>query len=311
MAKNKIRADRVIILILVAILVGGALGFGVYKIIELFSNDKQIETKPVETIDGTRLSLNDYTIYYDDTNDLGFNFIIANITFSNDKNISYDLSNLQTSEKIFLNNISKYINKLDSSGYDISRFNLQTRGIVCDSNIISVNIFVPFSTNGTKLSIYNSIDTSNCINFDLNKDAVAVTTLKLNDNNDEIVIGNTTVFISKAYISTFMLHNDEPYELGSTTKVYSFEITAKDVKDNVTISDAIFLPMNSSDEIRCLSSDYKSIDMDNIIDKKLELGTKGGLFFDVHTNNDTVEDGVLLIKFSNSNDWIKISTEAQ
>ena len=107
MKKRKVRVDRIIILILTLILVLGILGFGVYKIIELFSNDKQIETKPVETIDGTRLSLNDYTIYYDDTNDLGFNFIIANITFSNDKNISYDLSNLQTSEKIFLNNISK------------------------------------------------------------------------------------------------------------------------------------------------------------------------------------------------------------
>lgn len=311
MARRRVRADRVIILILLTILVGGALGFGVYKLIDLFSNDKQIETKPIETIEDVRLSLNDYTIYYDETGDLGFNFVIADITFSSDKNISYDLSNLQTSEKIYLNDISKYINKLDISGYDIKKLNLQTTGIISDSNNVSVNIFVPFSTNSSKLSIYNSNNTSNSINFDLTKEAVAATALKLKDNKDQIVVGSTTVCVSNAYISTFMLHNEEPYELGSTTRVYSFEISVLDVNDDVSIIDAIYIPANSSDEIKCLTSEYMSIDMVNILGQKLTLGTKGGLFFDVHTDNDTVEKGVLLIKFSNSNDWVEISTDTE
>lgn len=309
MAGRRVRADRVIILILLTILVGGALGFGVYKLIDLFSNDKQIETKPIETIEDVRLSLNDYTIYYDETGDLGFNFIVADINFASENNVTCDLASLQTSEKLFLNDISKYTNKLSSAGYDLNKLNINTTGIVSDKNNVSARLFIPFSTDSSKLSIYNSANASNNINFDLTKEAVAATTLKLKDNKEQIIVGSTTVYVSNAYISSTMLHLGELYPLPNNDKIYTYEISVSETKDNVSIVDAILYVKGSDYENHCMNDEYAAVDCENVLNKNLKLGYNGALFFEVLSEEDYLIDSTLLIKFSNSNDWVEITNE--
>lgn len=309
MARNKkVRLDRVIILILVMILVLGALGFGVYKLFGLFFVDdiKKQTNQPqvIETTDNIKVTLKDYTIYEDDTNDLGFNFIIANLQFEAEKPISFELKNLQTSEKITLNDVSKYLNKIELAGYSLSKMEINTTGIKTDENKTEAKVFIPYNTDASSLSVYNAVDASK-IEFDLTKQKVAATTLKLEDQNTEIEVGSTKVSVTNAYISSFMLHNNDKYETGSSQKVYSFEIIVSDSRENAKISDAIFIEDGTSDEIHCLSGEYKAIDMDNIVGQDLTSGTKGGLFFVVVTNDSEVHDGTLLIKFSNEDKWIE------
>lgn len=311
MRKGKARIDRIIILILTGILVFGLLGFGIYKLFGLFFNDKpNNEDKPivVETTDGVKVSINDYVIYRDQKDEIGFNFIIAELNFEANNQVSFELKNLQTSEKINLNDITKYINKMELAGYNTSKLEITTQGITSSENKTTAKIFIPFNTDADNLSVYNAIDASK-IEFDLTKNNYLVTSLKLEDTNTQIEVGTTKVSITNAYISDFMLHNDVQYELGSTQKVYSFEITVSKADDHSKITDAIYIVDGTDEEIRCLGREYKSIDMNNIIDTDLSLGTKGGLFFVVYSTDNTVNEGTLLIKFSNEDKWIEIEND--
>lgn len=313
MAKNKVRIDRVIILILVAILLIGILVFGGIKIYQTFFKNKNVDPKqnpePVqETVKGVKLTLNNYTVYSDDTGDIGFGFVIADVKFTAQEPVKFELSNLQTSEKVNLSDIAKYINKMELAGYNLKKLNINTTGIDSDEKEVDAKIFVPFNTNADSICVYNSNDTTTRFEFDLTNNPIPATSLKLDNKDTQIEVGTTTVSVTNAYISDFMLHNGEQYEIGSSQKMYTFEITVRQAQENVTITDATFIQKGTSDEIHCMSKEYKSIDMDNILGTNLTVGTKGGLFFDVHSSENVVEDGTLLIKFSNSEKWVEVST---
>ena len=311
MKKRKVRVDRIIILILTLILVLGILGFGVYKLFGLFFNDYKKENNTptvVVTTDGVDVSLIDYRVYKDDTNDLGFNFIIAELGFKANEPISFEFKNLQTSEKIYLDDVSKYINKLDMEGYNVTKLELSNSGVSSSDNQTTAKVLIPFNTDADNLSVYNALNASK-LEFDLTKNNYLVTSLKLSDSNTEIEVGTTKVSITNAYISDFMLHNSEPIELGSYTKIYSFEITVFEAEEGSKITDALFILKGSEDEIKCWGHEYQSIDMENLIDKELKAGTKGGLFFEVNSNENVVAEGTLLIKFSNEDKWIEVTNE--
>lgn len=311
MKKRKVRVDRIIILILTLILVLGILGFGVYKLFGLFFNDDKKENNTptvVVTTDGVNVSLIDYRVYKDDTNDLGFNFIIAELGFKANEPISFEFKNLQTSEKIYLDDVSKYINKLDMEGYNVSKLELSNSGVSSSDNQTTAKVLIPFNTDADNLSVYNALNASK-LEFDLTKNNYLVTSLKLSDSNTEIEVGTTKVSITNAYISDFMLHNNEPIELGSYTKIYSFEITVFEAEEGSKITDALFILKGSDDEIKCWGHEYQSIDMENLIDKELKAGTKGGLFFEVNSDENVVAEGTLLIKFSNEDKWIEVTNE--
>ena len=311
MKKRKVRVDRIIILILTSILVLGILGFGIYKLFGLFFNDYKKENNTptvVVTTDGVDVSLIDYRVYKDDTNDLGFNFIIAELGFKANEPISFEFKNLQTSEKIYLDDVSKYINKLDMEGYNVSKLELSNSGVSSSDNQTTAKVLIPFNTDVDNLSVYNALNASK-LEFDLTKNNYLVTSLKLSDSNTEIEVGTTKVSITNAYISDFMLHNNEPIELGSYTKIYSFEITVFEAEEGSKITDALFILKGSDDEIKCWGHEYQSIDMENLIDKELKAGTKGGLFFEVNSNENVVAEGTLLIKFSNEDKWIEVTNE--
>lgn len=306
--KKRVRIDRIIILVLIAILVLGVLGFGVYKLFGLLFKEEgthNIKQPTVtETTNDIKVTLKDYVVYQDDTGYLGFNFIIANLSFEAEEPVSFELKNLQTSEKISLDDTKKYLNKLELAGYSLDKMEINTSGIKSTENKCDAKVFIPYNTDSSNLSVYNSINASR-LEFDLSKNNVAATILKLNDQDTEIEVGSTKVTVTNAFISSFMLHNNDKYELGTSQKVYSFEIMVSDSNENAKIVDAIFIEDGTSEEIHCLSSEYKAIDMDNIIGLDLTSGTNGGLFFVVVSNDNEVHNGTLLIKFSNEDKWIE------
>lgn len=311
--KSKTRIDRVIILILAGILVLMALGLGVYELFNLVFNDadtKQNDLPPVqETTKGVSVTLNDYTIYIDETGDLGFNFIIANLDFSASEPVSFELSNLTTSEKHNLGDVNSYIKKMEIAGYDFSKLEINTTGIESQENKTSAKVFIPYDSKDENiLGVYNAVDASK-IEFDLTKNHVLATTLKLSNNDAHIEVGTNKVNISKSYISSSMMHNGERYPVASTIKVYTFEISVLDVQENAYIEDAIYIEDGTDNEIHCYSKEYAAIDCENIVEKKLTSGLNGGLFFDVISGDNEVHPGTLLIKFSNDDAWVEIEND--
>lgn len=309
--KSKIRTDRLIILILVTILIAMVIALGIIKGIDLLSANKEKEdnSKPTEvvTTDGVKVSLIDSRAYVDDTDSLGFNFAIVTLKFESNSPISFDFSNLQTSEKIHLNDVSYELQKVKEEGYKLDEFNI-VNSITSDANSIEVNVFVPYKTDDSTLSIYNLNDPTTQIVLDLDNNQYFVTSLKF-DNESNIVVDNTSVVVSKSFISTRMKHNGEEYDIPSTNKVFTFIIFVNSVDENVSIVDAYFIKDGEDEKIPCMSSEYKSNKAENVIGENLTAGENGALFFETYCREDNPDySGVLMLKFSNSDDWVKVNT---
>ena len=311
--KRRVRIDRIIILVLSGLLVMGLLAFGVYKVLDYLSehkNGKQdeqiVDPEPVETVKGTKVSLEDYQVYTGDSENLGFSFIVATLKFESDEPVSFDLGNLQTSEKIYLNNVSKYLNILDERSYKISKLNI-TNSVVSDKNTYTCNIFIPYTTDSYSLRLLNSSDAS-MIEFDLSKNNNDVSTLKF-ETQQQIEIGNTNVTVSSCSVSTMMLHNGVEYQVPATMNVYTFSINVNKIEGNVKITDAKFVRASTDEVIACMDETYKSVKAENCLNKNLELGENGALFFETFAASDSPDySGSLMLMFSNSTDWVKIPT---
>lgn len=313
--KKKVKVDRIIILVLAAILILGAFGFGLYKLFGLLFADKQEQQQQevipnVETVEDVKLNLKDYVVYIDDTDELGFSFVVAKINFKADKNIQFDLNDLQTSEKISLGSVNKYKQILTERGYSLDELKIDSY-ISAESNDVTANIFIPYKTGASSFSVYNSKNPATNISFDLDKNNKIITSLKF-DTEENIVIDNTSVRVESCFISTIMKHNDEEYEIPSSIRIFTFIVCVDSVDDNVSITDAYFIKDGDSEDqkIEAMSSDYRSINEENIIGKKLTAGKEGALFFEGYSRDEEPNyAGSLMIKFSNSEDWVKISTK--
>lgn len=316
--KRKLRYDRIIIFILSLVIVIGLSVFGISKLIEYLSNNNSNNTnnitptnnnvnpQPVNNNDSVKVSLEDYEVYKDESDVLGFNFIIAKMNFKSDKNISFDLSNFQTPEKIKLNEVSKYIDTLNEKAYRINKLDYVTN-INSNSNDYTCNIFIPYTSDSYSLRLYNAADAS-VIEFDLSKNNKDVTSLKF-ETEQQIEVGNTNITVSSCSVSTMMTHNGEEYPIASTMNVYTFRIHVSEVEDNVRIIDAKFLRESNGETISCLDESYESEKIGNCLNKNLVVGENGALFFETAVISDTPDyDGFLMLMFNNSNEWIKIST---
>ncbi|MBQ9425354.1 MAG: hypothetical protein IJU42_05365 [Erysipelotrichaceae bacterium] len=311
--KRRVRADRVIILLLLTALVMGLLAFGIYEGISYFSNrekkdpvNNNTDPKPVETSEGIKVSLVDYQVYTGDSENLGFDFIVAELNFKGDGPISFDLGNLQTSEKIYLNNISKYLNTLQEKSYKVSKLDIKTM-IISDQNDYTCKVFIPYTTDSYSLRLLNSVDAS-MIEFNLDRHINDISTLKF-ETEQQIEIGNTNVTVSSCSVSTMMLHNGMEYQVPATMNVYTFSINVNNVEGDVMITDAKFVRAADEEVITCMDETYESVKQVNCLGKRLVVGENGALFFETIASSGSPDySGFLMLMFSNSNDWVKIPT---
>lgn len=315
--KTRIRLDRLFMLIFIVLLVLSLLGFGGYFLINYINSNPNEDKTPSditddvqEEVETIKMELVDYDVYLDDNNTFGFNFIIADIKFSTNKEkLNFELDNLQTSEKVKLSETKKYIDKVTSNEYDLSRFNLNTSTIKSDSNNAQVCLFIPVESKANLLKLFNLKDTSK-VDFDLDLNNKLVSSLKLQTGEVIELDDNLNVYVSSCSISSHMLHNGEDYPTPDTLPVYTFVLNVEDVSKDVKIVDAKFIKDGSSEEHDCLDESYSSLKQDNIINKTLKAGLSGALFFQIQTNDMYYTyDGILLIKLSNNDDWIKVSTQ--
>ncbi len=317
---RRIRFDRLIAAAVAGILLFTVLVFGMYRLIDLLfsgnypdifgkkDKDVIVNPEPVKTNQNIRLQLLDYAVYKDDSDELGFSFIIARMEFSDDEPVSFDLSNLQTSEKIHLNDVAAYLNKLKDKSYDIDKLGIMTSVSGKEDRAVA-GIFIPFTTESSSLRVLNSLDAS-MIEFDLTENVNDMSCLKF-ETDDQIDADSCGISISSAFISDVMLHNGEGYKVPSTMSIYTFSICLDSSEKDMVITDACFVRDRTNEVIKCMGSDYASAEIGNALDEDLQLGENGALFFEVNENGGPDFAGCLMIKLNGNSDWIKIRTDKE
>lgn len=321
MAKRRqVKRSRLALVILGGILVSLIVVAGVFGISRLIGdiiNDDNTSEKENENVEPVKpaddasskdieITKGSYKVYEDDTDKLGFNFIVAELTFKAENSINFDLNKLQTSEKINLGDVDKYLNKLNDNGYNTAKLNI-TRKIQSQENKYTCYVFIPYTTDSITLGVYNLIDTSR-IDYDLTENVNVVTSLKV-ESEEEIVIDETSINVLGSYEADMMFHNDEQYPLAGNVRVYAFslDINSVDAKTNV-IESAQFIPDGSEKTYKALDEGYRDSSFENIIGKELKEGDRYALYFEIYSVDDVSYEGKLIVKFKNNDKLVELST---
>lgn len=315
--KRKVHPLRIVLVILIIIVLIAIIFFAANLVFKRVTNEEPVKQEEVKEDDKTNdndevnVAINDYVVYIDDDNALGFNFIIADLTFkSSTGTINYDINNLTTAERVRLGNISSYEEKMISCGYDLKKLSYSTEPIVSESDTKNSSLFIPYTNIKGELCVYNG----EVLKFDLDKNNRKASELKLSDDVQKTVVesDNYKLTILDAYVEDMMFVNGEEYEYPQTVDVYAFMINVEDTKNKTLIVEkAKYVPENSSVEIPAMGKEYKSVVNDNIIGKELRKGDQYSLFFSITnpTNDKATFGGKVYIKFENDSNWLEISTK--
>lgn len=306
MMKRKINYKNLLLLFIVVIVSIAAI-FGIYKIVSNFLLNNNND--PIDEVTANRLTIDlvDYQVYRSDEFD--FEFVIADLRFSDEKAINYNLANLYTDESIKLNDVSKYVNTLEDSNYFLGVKNV-VYSVKSDSNSAIFSIFIPIKDkNKTELTLFDAVSKKE-IKIDLNDKLADLKELRLTTGGN-ITASSYSININDAYIETKFFQNDEPYQYPSTVQIYAFVITIENIEDDVTIEDAVFTPEGSDEKIHALDASITAMRQNNIISRPLSEGVSGALFFEVYSPHDSPVSyqGTLDIKFSDSDEWLSLETE--
>ena len=194
---------------------------------------------------------------------------------------------------------------MNEKGYRIDKLDYVT-SVVSNEKEYTCNIFIPYTTDSYSLRLLNELDAS-MIEFVLNQNTKDITSLKF-DTEQKIEVGDASVKVSSSSISTLMRHNDEDYQIPSTMNVYTFRIYVEESASKLVIVDANFVRDSDGEVIHCMDESYESEKIQNCLNKELVTGDNGALFFETAIQNNPDFSGFLMLKFSNSDDWVKIPT---
>ena len=310
--KRKFRFVRLLLVLLIIGALAACIFFGIKFVVGKLNEAPKTkeETKEVSnTNEEVSIKVIDYKVFIDSNDELGFNFVLADLEFNSKKTpIYYDLTNLSTSERINLGSIEAYEAKIQSIGIELSKLGYAKEVKGDNTNIVTCKVLIPYEKIKGELNVYNG----EVLKFDLTSNNVNVETLKVKEGQNETIIlsNDYNISVFDSYISDMMLRNGEKAKYPSTVDIYTFELKINSItKENVYIEKATFIPNGSSNNHEALDKSYSS-KIENIIDKPLKVGDTYALFFAVTNGRDTKEsfDGKLLIKFSDSTDLIEIST---
>ena len=147
MTKNrKVRYDRIVLLVLIAIALIIAIVLGVKMILRKPNVDDNPGGNDNQVVESNKTSIElvSYDVYKDKDNLLGFNFAVVELKFKNEKGINYDFGNLVTDENIKLSDTSMYSKKFNLQGLDFSLLNT-VNGVITSDKEYSAKVFVPFT----------------------------------------------------------------------------------------------------------------------------------------------------------------------
>ncbi len=318
MAKTrKVRYERVAILGIAILVVIALIGFFISL---LFRNgDKPVDPvkpdEPVNEKSALTMTPIEYSVYEDEEGKLGFNFLITTIRFEDEKTLDLTLNDLKTSEGIVLSDYEKYVKKLNENSYD-----LKVKGVAYTIENTSkdtiATLFVPFTKNFDQITLTDT-KSGVMIRFNTKENVSQLKELKaieVDPKEDGTDIRDKTgeydIHVSGSFISTMMMKDGSDYSFPSSSNIYTFKLKVNSANKGVSITDAQFVSSAKGTVYSALDSSYESMKEDNILGKDLsEVNSSAALFFEVENSGNVDYSGTLRLKFSDSSEWVEISTE--
>ncbi len=298
--KRKVRYDRLVLLILIALGLIFILVLGIIKLLK--SSDTNINTNtdiPTnETIvtDDVSIELLSYKTYLDIDDTLGFNFVVGELKFSAKDAISYDLNNLVTNQNIKLSDIVNYKKSIEVKDFNYTSLGT-TVDVVSDQNEYTCKVFIPY-TGSDNITLTDTISGSSFL-IDVSKNQDNIDSIKNKNTSNEINTSDYNLTVSSSYISDMMKRNGESYN-SSMLCIYTFNIKVVSISDGIKITGATYSKNSDGETYEALDDTYDSIKISNILNKSLNVGDEYALFFEVYSNPDETQDfsGKLTLSFS-------------
>ncbi len=298
--KRKVRYDRLVLLILIALGLIFILVLGIIKLLK--SSDTSINTNtdiPTnETIvtDDVSIELLSYKTYLDIDDTLGFNFVVAELKFSSNDMVNYDLSNLVTNQGIKLNDILNYQKTINVKEFNYSSLNT-TLEVASSDKEYTCKVFIPY-TGSDNITLTDTISGSSFL-IDVSKNQDNIDSIKNKNTSNEINTSDYNLTVSSSYISDMMKRNGESYN-SSMLCIYTFNIKVVSISDGIKITGATYSKNSDGETYEALDDTYDSIKISNILNKSLNVGDEYALFFEVYSNPDETQDfsGKLTLSFS-------------
>ena len=297
--KRKIRYDRLILLILIALVLIAIIVMGIIKITQsIDSNDKITIIPTDETIESDDISIElvSYKTYLDIDDTLGFNFVVAELKFSSNEAISYDLNNLITNQSIKLNDILNYKKTIEVKDFNFTSLNT-TVDIVSDQNEYTCKVFIPY-TGSDNITLTDTISGKSFM-IDTSKNQDNIDSIQNKNTSNEINTSDYNLTVSSSYISDMMTRNGESYN-SSMLCIYTFNIKVVSITDGIKVTSASYTKNSDGENYGALDDTFNSVKINNILNKTLSVGDEYALFFQVYSNPDEVQDftGKLTLNFS-------------
>lgn len=281
----------------------------------LISNNPNEEEPPIVTKQEYNFVLEDYTYYKSD--DLDFNFVIADIKVTSNVAIKLPLSTLSTSEGISLASTDNYLSELASNNYKPSKKGLSF-SFNSDSKELSITIFIPVQSKVlSELRVNSNVAPYSEIKINLNDSTKLgdITELKLEDttviNNPNDDLSFTLEFSDYFEPSNFYTIGTDgksmSVDISTSSKVFGIKYTVVNDSDfNYKISDAqIILDTNS---FPLMNPEYLLMSTTNLASISLLDSQNGVLFFLVPSDLDVYtfpKDKVKVkLTFSNNQEMI-------
>lgn len=300
------------LLVLATLITMIVLGIFLWNII---SNTPNEEEPPIVTKQEYNFVLDDYIYYKSD--DLDFNFIIADIKVTSNVAIKLPLSTLSTSEGISLASTDNYLSELANNNYKPSKKGLSF-SFNSDSKELSVTIFIPVQSKVlSELRVNSNVAPYSEIKINLNDSTKLgdITELKLEDttiiNNPNDDLSFTLEFSDYFEPSNFYTIGTDgksmSVDIGTSSKVFGIKYTVTNDTDfSYKISDAqILLDTNS---FPLMNPEYLLMSTTNLASISLLESQSGVLFFLVPSDLDVYtfpKDKVKVkLTFSNNQEMI-------
>ena len=298
--KRKVRYDRLLLLILIAIVLVFIIVLGIIKIVRSSdtSINKTTDTPTNETIvaDDVSIELLSYKTYLDIDNTLGFNFVVAELKFSSNEAISYDLNNLITNQSIKLNDILNYKKTIEVKDFNYTSLNT-TVDIVSDQNEYTCKVFIPY-TGSDNITLTDTISGKSFM-IDTSKNQDNIDSIQNKNTSNEINTSDYNLTVSSSYISDMMTRNGESYN-SSMLCIYTFNIKVVSITDGIKVTSASYTKNSDGENYGALDDTFNSVKINNILNKTLSVGDEYALFFEVYSNPYETQDfaGKLTLNFS-------------
>ena len=267
--------------------------FMIYKIINKNTNNtnntvikidnikKENENSDIPKSD-VLLSLISYELY--EINELDVRFIIANINFSSDKAINFNLEDLVYSNNKSAKDNLKFVENLEKNYYFLANKNV-VFNINSDNNHYKANVL--FILNKDDKS-FNVTYKDQKITFDLNKDKADARFLKRDLSEDKILSDkqNYELIVSKSYDlgQGFLTKDGLEYNLSSQLKLKVFLVEVKALANfDIKVEEA-WIEINGL-KYHALDETYMSEKFTNIISRNIKQQENGALFFELEKDH--------------------------